>query len=291
MTSTISSTSNKDTWKIIELIKWGEEFLSSKGIKNSRKETEWFLAHILQCDRINLYVRFDEVMKSKNLRIFKSCILRRLKHEPFQYIINTAPFYGRDFFVDENVLIPRPETETIIDLLKSHEPTDSLLDVGTGSGCIAITASLEKLAKNIVAIDKSEAALKIAQKNASDHSIDNIVFLKSDFLNDIPNQKFDIVVSNPPYIAETDISSLEPDIKDFEPFQSLTDNEDGLLFFKQFSQKANELLNDSGLMFLEFGGEPQVPALKNIFTKNKFNVTIHNDINKNPRVLEVLLND
>ena len=287
MAETISSTSKNQTWKIIDLIKWGEEFLASKGIENSRKETEWFLAHILDCDRINLYVRFDEIVDKDNLQKFKSCILRRLKHEPFQYIINKAPFYGRDFFVNEDVLIPRTETETFIDILKTRKPVETLLDVGTGSGCIAITISLENLAKNIFAIDNSDTALKIAKKNAKYHCIKNITFSNANYLQDKITKKYDVIVSNPPYISQSEISGLQPEIKQFEPIKSLTDNKDGLTFFKHFSNKADNILNESGVLLIEFGGEPQLSAIKEIFSSNKFDIAVHNDINKSPRVLEV----
>ena len=113
----MSSKENKQ-WKIIDLLKWGEKYLKTKGFKNSRKETEWLLAHTLKCNRIDLYLEFDKIITNIPLQTFKSCILRRIKNEPFQYIIKKGTFYGRDFIVNQNVLIPRPETETIIDLLK-----------------------------------------------------------------------------------------------------------------------------------------------------------------------------
>ena len=282
----MSSKENK-TWKIIDLLKWGEEFLKKRGIKNSRKETEWLLAHTLKCNRIDLYLEFDKIITKNPLKTFKSYILRRLNNEPFQYIIKKGSFYGRDFIVNQNVLIPRPETETIIDLLKKKPKTRHLLDIGTGSGCIAITVYLEKLAKNILAIDNSEAALNIATINAKEMGANNIQFLKMNILSELPHKKFDVIVSNPPYIPKKEIQSLQREIKNFEPIDSITDNKDGLTFFRRFEKEMKNILYKDGIMLLEFGGMLQIDSIKSIFTSKNYNLLIHNDIYSAPRIAEI----
>lgn len=282
----MSSKENK-TWKIIDLLKWGEKFLKKKGIKNSRKETEWLLAHTLKCNRIDLYLEFDKIISQNLLKIFKSYILRRLNNEPFQYIIKKGPFYGRDFIVNQNVLIPRPETETIIDLLKKKPRIRHLLDIGTGSGCIAITVYLEKLAKNILAIDNSEAALNVATINAKEMGANNIQFMKMNILSELPDKKFDIIVSNPPYISKKEIKSLQLEIKNFEPTDSITDNKDGLTFFRRFEKEMKNILYKDGIMLLEFGGMLQIDSIKNIFSSKNYNLLIHNDIYNEPRIAEI----
>ena len=161
---------NQTKWTIIDLIKWSTQYLKSKNISNSRKESEWFLSHIYKCNRLELYLKFDEIVDESKLKIFKSFILRRLNHEPFQYIIKKAPFYGRDFYVDKNVLIPRPETEIIVDILKNKN-IESVLDIGTGTGCIAITLLLENITNYVFAIDKYESVLSIANKNSNYYKI------------------------------------------------------------------------------------------------------------------------
>ncbi len=282
----MSSKENK-TWKIIDLLKWGEKFLKKKGIKNSRKETEWLLAHTLKCNRIDLYLEFDKIISQNLLKIFKSYILRRLNNEPFQYIIKKGSFYGRDFIVNQNVLIPRPETETIIDLLKKKPRIRHLLDIGTGSGCIAITVYLEKLAKNILAIDNSEAALNVATINAKEMGANNIQFMKMNILSELPDKKFDIIVSNPPYISKKEIKSLQLEIKKFEPTDSITDNKDGLTFFRRFEKEMKNILYKDGIMLLEFGGMLQIDLIKNIFSSKNYNLLIHNDIYNEPRIAEI----
>ena len=282
----MSSKENK-TWKIIDLLKWGEKFLKKRGIKNSRKETEWLLAHTLKCNRIDLYLEFDKIITKNPLKTFKSYILRRLNNEPFQYIIKKGSFYGRDFIVNQNVLIPRPETETIIDLLKKKPKTKHLLDIGTGSGCIAITVYLEKLAKNILAIDNSEAALNIATINAKEMGANNIQFLKMNILSELPHKKFDVIVSNPPYIPKKEIQSLQREIKNFEPIDSITDNKDGLTFFRRFEKEMKNILYKDGIMLLEFGGMLQIDSIKSIFTSKNYNLLIHNDIYSAPRIAEI----
>ena len=127
-------------WRIIDLINWGTKYFKNKKINNARKEIEWFLCSILQCKRIDLYLRFEESLKPNQLLQLKKMINRRALGEPFQHIIGKAPFYGRDFKINKDVLVPRPETEVIIDILKKNSKVSNLLDVGTGSGILAETS-------------------------------------------------------------------------------------------------------------------------------------------------------
>ena len=133
-------TTTTKLWRIIDLINWGTDHFTAKGLDNARREMEWFLCDVLDCERIDLYVRFEEIMHETELDVFRKMVKRRIAGEPFQHIIGKAPFYGRDFIVNQNVLIPRPETEILIEHLKTNGKVNSLLDIGTGTGCIAITA-------------------------------------------------------------------------------------------------------------------------------------------------------
>ena len=278
----------KNKWKIIDLINWSTKYLNSKNIPNSRKETEWFLSNIYKCNRIELYLKYDQIIDDLKLKTFKSYILRRLKHEPFQYIINQAPFYGRDFYVNKNVLIPRPETELIIDILKNKFFFESTLDIGTGSGCLAITLKLEKITNNILAIDKFDSALTIANQNSNKFKCSNIIFKKIDILKTKPPQKFDLVISNPPYISIEELKTLDENVINYEPLDSLTDKNNGLFFFKRFDEIYDDIIKPGGRMILEFGGKTQVELIKKIFSSKNYKLSFYKDLNNDERVLEII---
>jgi len=276
-------------WTTLDLIKWGEDYFLSKGISNAKLEVEWFLCHILNCQRIDLYVQFEEPLMKNELFQFKEMLKRRITGEPFQHILGRSDFYGRDFIVNKHVLIPRPETELIIELLKKRTAVESILEIGTGSGCIATTISLENLASTIIATDISREALNTATKNASQFSVENITFKVHDFLNTGINSKFDGIISNPPYIGNNEMSDLQTEVKEYDPNIALTDNADGLSFYRRFAELGPSILNNNGFMFLEFGGEHQVEAITNIFASNEFNIKFHNDLQGDARVLEINL--
>ena len=274
-------------WRVIDLINWGESYFRSKNIPNARREIEWLLCDILSCQRISLYLEFEKPVMGLELQKFKSFINRRIKGEPFQHIIGKAPFYGRDFEVGPQVLIPRPETEIIIDILKSRTRFSSALEVGTGSGCIAITLIKENIADNIIATDISKSALKIARQNAAKLSVGNISFRRHDFLKDSVQSKFDLVVSNPPYIGIEEMETLDPVVANYDPPESLTDNGDGLTFYRQFAEKGQELLQPGGVMILEFGGQYQQKSIEDLFGQFNFQIIFHNDLQGDPRVVEI----
>jgi release factor glutamine methyltransferase len=274
-------------WRIIDLINWGEKHFCQKGIANSRQEIEWFLCHVLNCKRIDLYIRFEEILLERDLIYLRKIVKRRLSGEPFQHIINKGSFYGRDFIVDKNVLVPRPETEIIIERLKLNGKIHSLLDIGTGSGCIAITASLEGLAENILATDISLSAVNIAEKNMKILKANNIQFAVHDFLLSTFNAKFDVVVSNPPYIGINQFHNLQVEVRNYDPFIALSDNRDGLTFYKKFSNQFDNLLNPNGVLILEFGGKEQKSDIENIFCSNKLITNFYKDLQNQWRVVEV----
>ena len=174
------------SYSIIDIITRGTDHFIQKGINNARLEIEWFLCDILNCQRIDLYLRFEEGMFNKDLVKLRSMINRRISGEPFQQILGKGSFYGRDYKINQNVLTPRPETEILIERLKKNGKDKSLLDVGTGSGCIAITVALEQLADKIYATDTSSYALQITRENMSNHSVSEIQLASHDFLR----QKF-----------------------------------------------------------------------------------------------------
>ena len=276
-------------WTTIDLIKWGEDYFVSKGISNAKLEVEWFLCHILNYQRIDLYVQFEQPLMKDELTQFKEMVRRRIEGEPFQHILGKADFYGRDFIVNKHVLIPRAETEIIIELLKKRDAVESILEIGTGSGCIAITMSLENLTTSIIATDVSKEALNVAKENTQKFGVENIGFKVHNFLQTGINSTFDVVISNPPYIGSDEMDGLQKEVHDYDPKIALTDNDDGLSFYRRFAELGTSLLNENGYMLLEFGGAHQVVAISEIFESHQFNVKFHNDLQGDPRIVEVNL--
>ena len=214
-------------------------------------------------------------------------VQRRLSGEPFQHIVGKGSFYGRDFSVDNNVLIPRPETELLIERLKIRGKVNSLLDIGTGSGCIAITASLEELAEKIFATDHSQSALNVAKENMKKFSVTNIKMTAHDFLQSRFKSKFDVVLSNPPYVAKDDIAGLQIEVRDYDPHSALTDNADGLSFYRRFAEQFDYLLKPGGILILEFGKNKQKDDIEKIFIKAGLKTEFFKDLQKKWRVVEV----
>ena len=264
----------KKTWSIIDLIDWGTNHFTKQGIENARREMEWFLCDVLNYQRIDLYLKFENTLKYYELDKLRKMVKRRITGEPFQHIIGKAPFYMRDFIVNNHVLIPRPETEILIDRMKNNGSNPSLLDIGTGSGCIAITCALENLSKKIVATDISPDALDVACANMKLHSINYIQTICRDFLKKDFKTKFDVVVSNPPYIGINEINLLDDEVRNYDPTISLTDGKDGLTFYRHFAHKFDDLVISGGYILLEIGGNQHKGLTENIFSdkglKTKF---------------------
>jgi release factor glutamine methyltransferase len=274
-------------WRIIDLINWGTDRFSEKGISNARREMDWFLCDILDCQRIDLYIQFEDLLHENNLIKLRQMVQRRLSGEPFQHILGKGSFYGRDFRVDNNVLIPRSETELLIERLKARGKVNSLLDIGTGTGCIAITASLEKLAENIFATDSSISAVRVAKENIKIFNVTNVQMAVHNFLHNRFKSKFDVVVSNPPYISMDDMTFLQKEVKDYEPSSALTDNADGLSFYRRFAEQFDNLLISGGVLLLEFAGNGQKDDIEKIFNGTGLKTEFFKDLQKKWRVLEV----
>jgi len=282
---------NGKSWRIIDVINWGVDYFENKSLENPRLEIEIFLQHILDCKKIDLYINFENEVSSHDLNTLKGYIKRRLENEPSQYIVGKSNFYGRNFFVDDNVLIPRPETEILINAcieFLSMKDNPEIIDIGTGSGCIGITLAKEIPSSNVIAIDCSEKALAVAEKNAKNIGIKNIDFVKSDFLKQTIDLRADLLVSNPPYIPEEDISNLMADVKEYEPSKALTDNLDGLEFYRVFSKKFDPMIKIDGALIVEVGKDEHPLEVKKIIEQSgHLNIEMINDYNGDIRVLKV----
>lgn len=288
----------KQKWTVLELINWTAEYLTEKKFENPRLEAERLLTHVLQLERIELYTNFDRPLINNELATFKILLKRRLAHEPLQYILGETEFFSIPFKVAPGVLIPRPETELITEKViescqKNFENLDeiSILDVGTGSGCLAISIAKNIPAAVVTAIDISQDALKIALGNAQAHET-NIRFILRDALKPWPAeylQLFNIVVCNPPYVSFSDYQALPKEIKNYEPKIALLGGNDGLDFYRKFANILTTLLQPNGIVFFEIG-ERQASSVKNIFTDAGFsNIQIYNDLADKNRVIKMNL--
>ena len=273
------------TYPILDIIKSNIQYLMSHNIENAKLEVELILCDVLKCDKIDLYIKPPIINKS-DYKIISDYINQRIDGEPIQYILGNSYFYGQKFLVNPHVLIPRFDSELIIELLTKHEYSNDLLDVGTGSGNLAITIITQNLAKNVIATDISNHQIDVAQYNKIQicpHS--NIDFVIDNFLNSELDQKFDTIISNPPYIPKSEMNKLDDVVKNYEPSNALTDGGNGYIFYKQFAKLGPKLLKEDGVMFLEIGINNQIAHLKKIF-KN-YHIKIFNDLNNIPRVLKI----
>ncbi len=276
-------------WSILDIIKWAEIYFNKKGLNNPKLEIEWLLRSLLSYNRLDLYLKFDELLTKHQLKILKKWIKRRLKNEPLQYITQTCNFYGRNFFINSDVFIPRPETERLIEVsidkirrIKSPK----ILDVCTGTGCIASTLALELPNSKVFAIDNSPKAIKVAEMNKFDLSLKNVFFIEMNILDETPLDKYDLIVSNPPYIPKKEMSNLMPDVREFEPHDALTDYKDGLTFYKCLSKIGHNILNHGGWMVTEVGAGEHPNSVQAIFNHfNYFNTELIKDYNGDNRIL------
>jgi release factor glutamine methyltransferase len=220
-------------------------------------------------------------------------VQRRIKHEPLQYILGTADFFGLTFDVNPAVLIPRPETEILVDRLLRDVRADPgpkrCLDIGTGSGIIPVTVAVNAPTTQWTCMDISESALTCAHANAVRHGVaDRLMLVEGDFLDTIPaGGPWDVVTMNPPYIRLTDMSELEPEVGDYEPRQALTDSADGLTFYRRISELIGDLLAPSGRAYLEIG-HGQADDVRQILEPVSASIDVYQDLGRIPRVFTIM---
>ena len=249
-------------------------------------DSEVLLAHVIHKNRSYLRAWHDKSLSAAQLSTFQQLINQREKGIPIAYLTQQREFWSREFKVCPDVLIPRPETELLIELCLAQLPTNkacNILDLGTGSGIIAITLAAERPLAKVIACDYSQSALAIAKDNAQLHAIDNIIFYHSDWFKAIPHQSFDIIVSNPPYIASDDIHLTQGDVR-FEPRCALIASEQGLGDIKTIIENAAAYLTAQGQVFIEHGYNQQL-QVQAIFQQAKYAaIMTYTDLAHLPRV-------
>jgi release factor glutamine methyltransferase len=291
----------------LEVINKTTPYFEKQGIESPRLTIELLLAHLLKKKRLQLYMEFERDLDEPTLEALRGMVKRRVAGEPLQYITGEAEFCGLRLMVDKRVLIPRPETEllveTVVKRLKAERPQAGTLappdknlkivDVGTGSGCIAIalakkltTASRDACA-TIYATDASREALDVARGNATLHQIEkNIRFLESDLLQNLDDSlRVDVIVSNPPYIADGEMAKLPKEVRDFEPVRALAAGEDGLKVIRRLVMDARRILSPSGFVALELGAG-QRAAVEEFFGQQGYEVVeVVKDLQGHERVV------
>ena len=277
-------------WRIIDIVNWAEKYFSQNQFTNPKLEIEWLLRSLLKCNKLDIYLRFEEPLDKKQLSVLKSWIKRRVKNnEPLQYITGSCEFYGRRYILNSKVLIPRQETERLIDIVidksKLVEYPD-IIDVGTGSGCIASTLALEISKSNVLGIDISLDALEIAEENKSRLNVKNVFFHEMNILIDVPFKTCDFLISNPPYVSQNEMKYLPKEIKNFEPHIALTDSDDGLIFYHRLGEIGKDILKLNGWIILEVGREEHSSKVYSIFKNLHYrNLELIKDFNGDNRVL------
>lgn len=261
--------SKPEIWTTRRLLDWTTDYFKRKQLDNPRLSAEMLLAHILGTQRIKLYMELDRPAGDLERAAFRDLVERAVAHEPIQYLVGHVPFFTLDLKLTPDVLIPRPETEHLVEHIIHrvrsvpgfHQPT--IADIGTGSGAIAIAlaANLPKAA--IIATDLSEKALVVAQANAERHGLaDRIEFIQGDLYQPLGNRRFHFLVSNPPYISDSEWRQVPPNVKNHEPTHALRAGVDGLKFLRPLVHQAPGYLNAPGQIVFEISSTQELAALE-----------------------------
>ena len=272
----------------LETLNFGSNKLKLKNISSHILDSELLLSFTLNLSREKILINLNEKIKKQKFNIYKRLLSRREKNEPIAYIIKKKEFWRNMFYVNKNVLIPRPETELIVEeVLKVLKIGSSkrLLEIGTGSGCIIVSILQERLNCCATAIDISKKALNIAKFNAKMHHLtDKIKFINND-IDKFNDNKYDFIVSNPPYINKFNISRLDKDVKLYEPNQALEAGVDGLREIKKIIKKSKKLLKINGKLIFEIGESQQINAKKMLIDNGYYINKVIKDFSSIPRVI------
>jgi release factor glutamine methyltransferase len=278
-----------EAWTILNMLEWATDYFKQKEVPSPRLSIEWLLADVLDIKRLDLYLAFERPLSSHELDRLRPLIKRRARHEPLQYITGYSDFLNIRLSVTPDVLIPRMETEQLVEtVLNRHSSTEehSVLDIGTGSGCIAVALKANQPDWKVTAIDYSVKALDVARQNAKHENAD-IRFLPANIHQQLPHQlsshSFDIIVSNPPYILTSQKDSLERQVKNYEPPEALFCR-DIKKEYRIIAEKAANLLQNEGILYLEINDQYS-DAILSVFDPTRWDCTLLKDYDQNPRFI------
>jgi release factor glutamine methyltransferase len=281
--------------KVLEAIQRSTEYLARKGVESPRLQTELLLGHLLKLPRMRLYLEFERVLSRAEVDGLRELIRRRGQREPLQHIVGFTSFCGLEIAVNRNVLVPRPETELLAergwkfldDLSTLNLQPLTVVDFGTGSGCLAIALACKCPAAEVYALDVSPEALALARQNAARHGLaERIRLLQGDGFAAVPEEaRFDLIISNPPYIPSGEIASLQPEVRDYDPRRALDGGADGLDYGRRLAAEGAPFLKPHGRLMLEFG-DGQAERLREILQQQKWIVeAIEEDYTHRPRIM------
>jgi release factor glutamine methyltransferase len=241
-----------DPWTPLRLLSWTQGYFGQKGIDSPRLTAELLLAHVLRCDRVRLYLDFDKPLGDPELAAYRELVRRRAEREPTAYLLGAREFWGRSFLVDPRVLVPRPETELVLEAALAALPADGrALDLCTGAGVLGISLALERPGAQVVATELSPEALAVARENASRLSAAGLELLEGDLYAPVPAEpRFDVIVSNPPYLPRGELDTLPPEVRR-EPRLALDGGDDGLAILRRIVAGAPARLRPGGALVLE----------------------------------------
>jgi release factor glutamine methyltransferase len=283
----MGETTNKKTdepWTVIRTVTWSREYLQNKEVSEPRLSAELLLASVLDLDRLELFLQFDRPLNPSELGAFKGLLLRRAQHEPVAYLLGRKEFWSLSFAVNPSVLIPRPETELLVEealaLIQSDPSLENAIELGTGSGAVIISLAKTLLTTRtgagfMTATDRSWPALKTAEANARRHQVRQAVsFLQGNWLTPFaPRKNIHLVISNPPYLTREEIRQLGPGIREYEPLHALDGGPDGLTAIRELLGQARQILQPGGWVLLEIG-ETQGPPVLELAKHNGFDPAI-----------------
>jgi len=254
---------------VLEIVRMSERFLAERGIKNSRKEAVDIVGHCLGLPSMDVYMQFDRPLNPDELELCRGVLRRRAKGEPMQYIRGEVQFYGCSISVSPDVLIPRQETEIMVDLIATNLKAEALdgktlWDLCCGSGCIGLALKKTFAPLNVILTDISPKALEVAKKNAASNDLE-VQFFQGDFLEPMQGNPVDILVCNPPYVSIDEFAELEIEVRGFEPRLALIADDNGLGFYRKLADSLPKLLKAGGKLWLEIGCR-QGPAICEIFS-------------------------
>ena len=277
------------SWTIGSLVKWATDDFRARGIESPRLDSELIVAHTLKIDRMRVILDAERPLEGVELAQLRDLVKRRRAYEPIAYLRGEREFYGLKFRVDKRVLVPRPDTETLVDaaLARSSHLSMSMrqLDLCTGSGCVAIAMARQRPTAQVFASDISRDALAVARDNALRLGAYNTAFFESDLYAAFAGKRFDVITANPPYIASAEIPTLMPDVRDHEPKLALDGGEDGLVLVRRIVTDATAHLEPGGLLAVEIGAG-EAPATVLLFEAGGFvDVRVHRDIARIERVV------